>query len=71
MFTGHWEWVVVLLVALLLFGRRLPAVARSMGKSIVEFKKGLRDVEKDIQTAGDDDADSDSDKADEPSSPAG
>ena len=45
---GGVEWVVILLVALLIFGRRLPDVARSVGKSIVEFKKGLRDVKGEI-----------------------
>ena len=45
---GGVEWVVILLVALLVFGRRLPDVARSVGKSIVEFKKGLKDVKSEI-----------------------
>lgn len=42
------EWLVVLIVGLLIFGRRLPEVARSMGKSITEFKKGMKDVQDDI-----------------------
>ncbi len=54
---GGVEWVVILLAALLLFGRRLPDVARSVGKSIVEFKRGLRDVKDDIDTASKLDAD--------------
>lgn len=45
---GTMEWVVIGIVALLLFGRRLPDVARSMGKSIVEFKRGIRDMQDDI-----------------------
>lgn len=45
---GGMEWGVILVVALLIFGRRLPDVARSVGKSIVEFKKGLRDVKGEI-----------------------
>lgn len=45
---GGTEWVVIGVVALLLFGRRLPEVARSFGKSIVEFKRGLKDVKDDI-----------------------
>ncbi|MDH3583867.1 MAG: twin-arginine translocase TatA/TatE family subunit [Phycisphaerae bacterium] len=39
---GGWEWMVILAVALLIFGKRLPGIARSFGQSIVEFKKGLR-----------------------------
>jgi len=42
------EWVILLLVALLIFGRRLPDVARSFGKSINEFKKGMSDVTNEI-----------------------
>lgn len=45
---GGMEWIVILIVGLLLFGRRLPDVARSLGKSIVEFKKGIREVREDI-----------------------
>lgn len=42
-FGGHWEWIIILLVVLLLFGRRLPGVARSLGQGISSFKKGLND----------------------------
>ncbi len=35
------EWIVVLVVALLIFGPRLPGVMRSLGGSIREFKKGV------------------------------
>jgi sec-independent protein translocase protein TatA len=46
---GGAEWLVILIFGLLLFGRRLPEVARSLGKSIVEFKKGIKDVRDDIE----------------------
>ncbi len=36
-------------LAVLLFGSRLPSVARSMGKSVTEFKKGLRDIHEDTE----------------------
>jgi sec-independent protein translocase protein TatA len=39
------ELMIVGVVAVLLFGKRLPEVGRSMGKSIVEFKKGMRDTD--------------------------
>lgn len=39
------ELMIVAGIALLLFGSRLPGVARSLGKSITEFKKGATDVE--------------------------
>lgn len=38
-----WEWIIILLVVLLLFGNRLPTMARSLGSGITEFKKGLKD----------------------------
>jgi len=47
---GTMEWIIIGVVALLIFGRRLPEVARSVGKSIVEFKKGIKDVNGDVNT---------------------
>ncbi|MBM81729.1 MAG: Sec-independent protein translocase TatA [Planctomycetaceae bacterium] len=49
--SGPWELVIVLAIALLLFGKRLPEVARSMGKGIVEFKKGVRGIEEEVERA--------------------
>ena len=46
---GSTELIIILLVALLLFGSKLPEVARKMGRSITEFKKGLHDVESDVK----------------------
>lgn len=49
---GPWEIAVILVIALLIFGRRLPDVGRSLGRSIIEFKKGLKGIEDDIEGAG-------------------
>jgi len=58
---GGWEWIIILVVALLIFGRRLPEIARSIGKSLTEFKKGIHeaqetkeDIEKDVREIKDD-----------------
>ena len=47
--VGWLEMTVIGVVLLLLFGRRLPEVGRSLGQGIVEFKKGLKDVTDDIK----------------------
>jgi sec-independent protein translocase protein TatA len=59
---GPWEIIIIVVVALLLFGRRLPEVGRSLGRGIVEFKKGLRGVEDEINQAAQDDKSDKSDK---------
>lgn len=46
------ELLVILALGVLLFGKRLPEVGRSLGKGIVEFKKGLRGVEEDVAGEG-------------------
>lgn len=38
------EWIVVLVVALLIFGSRLPKVMCSLGQSVNEFKRGMNDI---------------------------
>ena len=49
-FPGGYEWVILLVLGLLIFGRRLPEVGRSLGKSIVEFKRGIKGIEDEIET---------------------
>ncbi len=48
---GPMEMMIIGVIMLLLFGKRLPEVARSMGKGIVEFKKGIAGVEEDVNKA--------------------
>jgi sec-independent protein translocase protein TatA len=46
---GPTEWIVLLVLGLLIFGRRLPEVGRSLGRGIVEFKRGIKGIEDDIE----------------------
>ena len=48
---GSMEMVILFVVALLLFGKRLPEVARSLGKGMMEFKKGLYDIQDEVTSA--------------------
>ena len=46
---GGMEWIIILGIALLLLGRKLPDIGRGIGQGIREFKKGLKDVEDDVK----------------------
>lgn len=48
---GPMEMMIFSVIALLLFGKRLPEVARSLGKGIVEFKRGIKGVEDEFRGA--------------------
>jgi sec-independent protein translocase protein TatA len=58
---GAGEIILIVLVVLLLFGaKKIPELARGIGKGMSEFKKGIKDVETEIKSA-----DSDAKKVDE------
>ena len=50
---GGAEWIIIAAIGLLIFGKRLPEVGRSLGKGIVEFKKGLKGVEEEVEVQSD------------------
>jgi sec-independent protein translocase protein TatA len=45
---GMAEILVVCVIGLVLFGNKLPGVARSLGRSFVEFRKGVSGIEEDV-----------------------
>lgn len=56
-----WEWIILLVLVLLLFGgRKIPELMKGLGKGVKSFKEGMKEVEKDvddirkdIETSGD------------------
>ncbi len=48
---GMPELIILAALGLLIFGRRLPEVGRGLGRSIVEFRKGLKGVEDEVEDA--------------------
>lgn len=44
-----WQMLILIVIVLLLFGSRLPQTMRSLGKSVNEFKKGIREGEEDAE----------------------
>ncbi len=48
---GPMEMLIIGAIAVLLFGKRLPEVGRSLGKGIVEFKKGIHGIEDEIDSS--------------------
>lgn len=57
MFPSHWEILVIFLVVLLLFGaKRIPEMAKGMGKGIREFRTAVKDVQAEVDIAGTNDS---------------
>jgi sec-independent protein translocase protein TatA len=48
-FLSPMHLLILLGIGVLLFGKRLPDIGRSLGKGIVEFKKGLKGLEDDVE----------------------
>lgn len=46
---GYQEMIVILIVGLLVFGRRLPEVGRTLGKTVVQLRKGIADFKEQLR----------------------
>lgn len=45
-----WEWVIIALVVLLLFGgKKIPELMRGLGKGVKSFKDGMKEVENEME----------------------
>lgn len=45
-----WEWIIIALVILLLFGgKKIPELMRGLGKGVKSFKQGMKEVEEDMK----------------------
>ena len=50
---GGWEWVLIILLVLVFFGaKKIPELARGLGRGIREFKDATREIKRDIDKAG-------------------
>ncbi|MDH5604516.1 MAG: twin-arginine translocase TatA/TatE family subunit [Cyclobacteriaceae bacterium] len=50
---GGWEWIVIILLVLVFFGaKKIPELARGLGKGIREFKDATKEIKRDIDKAG-------------------
>ena len=44
-----WEWVIIALVIILLFGgKKIPELMRGLGKGVKSFKEGMKDVQGEV-----------------------
>jgi len=50
---GTTELLIIGIIAIILFGNRLPSVAPSLGRSLNEFKKGMREFEDEMRSSVD------------------
>ena len=46
---GFYEMMIFAVIAVMLFGSRLPEVARNVGQSYQQFRKGLSDIQKSLK----------------------
>ncbi len=46
---GGWEWIIIVLVVVLLFGaKKIPELAKGLGRGIREFKDATKEIKEEI-----------------------
>lgn len=59
LFIGNirgWEWIVIALIILLLFGgKKIPELMRGLGKGVQSFRKGMAEAKREMEKPLDDD----------------
>lgn len=47
---GGWEWIIIILFVVIFFGaKKIPEIARGLGKGIREFKDATKEIKNEIQ----------------------
>lgn len=58
LFLGNlrgWEWIIIFLAILLLFGgKKIPELMRGLGKGVHSFKQGMQDAKREMEKPLDD-----------------
>ena len=57
---GMPELIVILIILVLLFGAKIPQIARALGKSVKEFKGGMREGDEEVKDKKEEDKKEDS-----------
>lgn len=61
---GPWELIIILVIILLIFGpKKLPELAKGLGKGLREFKKAAHDVKDELENVGDDEEENKAEKS--------
>ncbi|MBP90278.1 MAG: Sec-independent protein translocase TatA [Planctomycetaceae bacterium] len=62
---GPFEMMIIGVIMLLLFGNRLPSLMRSLGRGVIEFKKGVHGIEDELESSIENDPSEDKDDKDD------
>ena len=53
---GGWEWIIIFLAILLLFGgKKIPELMRGLGKGVHSFRQGMKEARREMESPLDDD----------------